>query len=69
LSAITRGVGGAYIGTWFPEIVQELATIVRPMTSQQGGTAAGISWVDVAARMGATVLLSQSSSNTVTVGN
>jgi len=42
----------AYIGAWSPEEVQELTTIVRSMMSQQGGTTAGISWADVAARMG-----------------
>ncbi len=41
--------GDAYIGTWSPEVVQELTTILRPMMSQQGGTMAGISWVDIAA--------------------
>jgi len=44
--------GDAYIGAWSPEEVQELTTIVRSMMSQQGGTTAGISWADVAARMG-----------------
>jgi len=39
-------------GAWSPEEVQELTTIVRSMMSQQGDTTAGISWADVAARMG-----------------
>jgi Myb-like DNA-binding domain len=50
MSVIDNGV--AYIGAWSPEEVKELTAIVRSMTSQQGGTTAGISWADVAARMG-----------------
>lgn len=56
----TRGDGdvplidddAAHAGAWSPEEVQELTTIVRSMTSQQGGSTVGISWADVAARMG-----------------
>jgi hypothetical protein len=40
------------VGAWSPEEVQELTDIVRAMMSRQGGSAAGISWADVAARMG-----------------
>jgi len=38
-------------GAWSPEEVQELTTIVRSMISKRGNTT-GISWADVAARMG-----------------
>ena len=44
--------GDAYIGPWSPEEVKELTAIVRSMRAKQGGTVAGISWADVAARMG-----------------
>lgn len=39
-------------GAWSPEEVEELTAIVRSMMSRQGGSIAGISWADVAARMG-----------------
>ncbi|KAH9981560.1 hypothetical protein BJV74DRAFT_778822 [Russula compacta] len=39
-------------GAWSPEEVQELTAIVRTMISRQGGNTEGISWADVAARMG-----------------
>ncbi|KAI0291269.1 hypothetical protein BC826DRAFT_1106025 [Russula brevipes] len=42
----------AHRSAWSPEEVQELTAIVRSMISQQGGNASGISWADIAARMG-----------------
>jgi len=39
-------------GPWSPEEVKELTAIVRSMRVKQGGTMEGISWADVAARMG-----------------
>jgi len=38
-------------GAWSTEEVQELTAIVRAMMSRKGGSTAGISWADVAARM------------------
>ncbi|KAI9507128.1 hypothetical protein F5148DRAFT_151736 [Russula earlei] len=39
-------------GAWSPEEVQELTSIVKSITPRQGDSATGISWADVAARMG-----------------
>jgi Myb-like DNA-binding domain len=44
--------GDTYIGPWSLEEVEELTAIVRSMMAKQGGTIAGISWADVAIRMG-----------------